>query len=592
MLAVVVPLLFSACSSLPGKPYSVRGAPPHHLVMIDTNGRLVDPTGNGGCHKGSDWKKRLQDDLANAHITDEALIKLRPCLGRFDGLSHRQIDDPSAYFADLFASLHATQEKNETKGNRVRRVAIIVHGGLATNQGNLETARDVTAKMFIDPKAPYPIFVNWQSNLWANLFAHLFKVRQGDSKGFKHAFLAPVYLVGDLAKGIGRAPATWFYHYSNDIDRLRPSHGSEEAQRRYCLLRSEYQACLDRKENCDKVFPISKGPNQVQVLEAGEAFAEGATTNLVPIRAYASLIGQTAGNRVFGWLPLKLITAPLLDGLGGPAWDTMIRHVKVGFHNEGIPSAEPKDPDGNAGDPVEPPQGHGGISRFMRALSAEIDRMACSNPEASREKCVNRWELTLIGHSMGAIMANEILYEFKDGPEFDRIVFMAAACSVREYEQSALAYLDRHKNTQMYHLTLHDFADIRDQYFYEVPPSGSLLIWIDDFLSNPTTLRDRTAGRFKNLMMALPSTPRDLRSRIHVKTFGVGRLLRTTDPLHHGEFNNFTGPPAPWEKKEDYVVERTEKFWDEDFWTPETTVREPQDTCPASIGAVADRPSP
>lgn len=568
---VLAAMILGGCGSFPGRPFEVRGAPPHHIVMIDTNGRLIDPTGNKDCRP--DWRSRLAADIRDARIDDAPEFTVKElCAGKFDGWSSEPVDEPHLYFADMFRAIHAQQSKLH---GRTRRVALIVHGGLATNLGNLENARDITAKMLKDPGAPYPIFINWQSNLWGNLFAHLVKVRQGDSKGFKHWFLAPAYLVGGLAKGVGRAPATWFYHYSNDLDRIRArySHEMHTADTVYCELRKQYQDCIDGKTSCSGVIPISKGPFAHDTTEGARSTTRNASTNLVPIRAYASLLGSTPGGW-WTWLPVKLLTAPLLDGLGSPAWDTMIRHVKLGFHNDGIPSEEPADLDEPLGGTFEPAEGHGGIARFMRALRTEVKNTSCANPKNDRATCLD-WELTLIGHSMGTIMANEILYEFNDGPEFKTIVYMAAACSVREYEQTVVEYLKRHTGTQMYHLTLHDFAEIRDQYFLEIPPSGSLLVWIDNFLSNPATLRDRTAGRFTNLMIALPSTPLEVRDRVHVKTFGVGNKLRPTDPQHHGEFNNFTGPPLTEEERKRNKIARDEtlKFWEKKFWEPEVKYR-------------------
>lgn len=561
-------LVLGGCKSLPGIPFSVAGTPPHHVVMIDTNGRLIDPTGNKDCDK-TNWEAKLRAEMETAKIDSPPKISEALCAGAFDGWSSTPIRKPETYAQDIIDAIEARQ-----KDSRTRRVALIVHGGLNSNFGNLKTARDLTAEMLKDPSAPYPIFINWQSNLWGNLFAHLVKVRQGDSKGFRHWFLAPFYFAGGVAKGLGRAPATWFYHYSNDVDRLRArfSHEMQAADVAYCKMREEYQKCLDGETDCNRVIPISKGPFRHTYAEGAKSSARNTATNLVPIRAYGSLLGSTPSGW-WTWLPVKLVTAPLLDGLGSPAWDTMIRHVKLGFHNDGIPSGEPLDPDDPIGGAVEPPEGRGGIARFLKVLRRHVQETTCSDPRNDRATCFD-WELTLIGHSMGTIMANEILYEFKDGPEFDRIVYMAAACSVRDYEQTVVEYLEQHPNTKMYHLTLHDFAEIRDQYFYEVPPSGSLLVWIDNFLSNPATLRDRTAGRFTNLMMALPSTPPQVRSRIHVKTFGVGDEIRVTDPQHHGDFNDFTGRPLTAEEQAKFKAANQPKFWDPAFWEPEIDYRE------------------
>ncbi|MCA1733656.1 MAG: alpha/beta hydrolase, partial [Acidobacteria bacterium] len=285
---------------------------------------------------------------------------------------------------------------------------------------------------------------------------------------------------------------------------------------------------------------------------------------------YAQLLGAGASGAVWTYLPVKLLTAPLLDGLGRPAWETMIRHVKVGFHQDGGPRQEEDLAAGPEGSIYEAEQGYGGVARFLRLLTAHIDATNCESECAEAASCAD-WEVTLIGHSMGTIMANHMLAEFGEELDVDKIVYMAAACSVGEYESTVLGYMKRHPATEMYHVTLHPFAEIRDQYAMEIPPSGSLLVWVDNFLSNPSTPRDRTAGRFANLMPALPATPASLRSRIHVKTFGVGAALSSTDPQGHGDFYLFAGPLTEYEKNNGEVSERDPaiRFWRPEFWEPE-----------------------
>src|SRR5207237_8518833 len=106
----------------------------------------------------------------------------------------------------------------------------------------------------------------------------------------------------------------------------------------------------------------------------------------------------------------------------------------------------------------------------------------------------------------------------------------------------------------------------------DVPPRGSLLVWIDNFLSNPVTEQERTMGRWRNLFRSgatgepvihrffAEDGPRNLKSRLHFQAFSVGlgdkqQLRKTTfqwnehpvrkdaceradNPLSHGEFTD------------------------------------------------------
>ncbi|MBM4133912.1 MAG: hypothetical protein FJ245_09110 [Nitrospira sp.] len=172
------------------------------------------------------------------------------------------------------------------------------------------------------------------------------------------------------------------------------------------------------------------------------------------------------------------------------------------------------------------------------------------------------WEVTLVGHSMGTIILNEMIRRFgvvteKDasGAErvtfvmpFNRIVYMAAASSIRDFEDTIFPYLTMNTNAQFYHLTLHEEAEERERQDLSIPNTdweipyfdplmrGSLLVWIDDFLSNPQTYLDRTLGNYANLMLTAHDTPEGLRDRIHIKAFSAGATEPT--PQKHAEFTN------------------------------------------------------
>jgi hypothetical protein len=159
---------------------------------------------------------------------------------------------------------------------------------------------------------------------------------------------------------------------------------------------------------------------------------------------------------------------------------------------------------------------------------------------------------------MGTIVLNHMIRDFGTSPSgtmpFNRIVYMAAATTVKDYENSIFPYLAKNHDAQLYHLTLHALAEVRDRWepirYVDLPPRGSLLVWVDEFLANPGTMQDRTAGRFTNLTVALHDTPEELRRRIHIKEFKVGASVQDTNPQKHGDFTDpFT-------------------FWKQECWQP------------------------
>jgi hypothetical protein len=203
----------------------------------------------------------------------------------------------------------------------------------------------------------------------------------------------------------------------------------------------------------------------------------------------------------------------------------------------------------------------GGLSVFLRRLQQVIADPANGGRDA--------WEITLVGHSMGTIVLNQMVREFGMEPTsavegsapparaalpFNRIVYMAGAATVRDYQDSVLPYLRQNRDARMYHLILHPRAEIRERFdpgipYLDLPPRGSLLVWVDEFLSTPETPLDRTVGRYENLLPAVHNTPDEVRGRVHIKAFGVGSGVR--GPQEHGDFTTHL------------------KFWkSECWWTP------------------------
>jgi pimeloyl-ACP methyl ester carboxylesterase len=179
------------------------------------------------------------------------------------------------------------------------------------------------------------------------------------------------------------------------------------------------------------------------------------------------------------------------------------------------------------------PDGSGAMALFLRRLERAVQENG--GPA--------QWDITLAGHSMGAIVCSETLRIAPSLP-VRNIVFMGAACSLREYRDSVLPFLEspEHTDAQMHHLVLSDWAEEHEKWpsaWFEIVPRGSLLVWIDSFLETPATLLDRTAGRYVNLMAAAhldDSLDPSVRRRITVLQFDSGPQQTPDSPQGHGEF--------------------------------------------------------
>ena len=236
------------------------------------------------------------------------------------------------------------------------------------------------------------------------------------------------------------------------------------------------------------------------------------------------------------WLvtwPTKLLTAPVIDAFGTSSWDVMLRHTELLFESEQELKSSPLTNAATTQHNLAELPAHGGLSQFLEMLATKIQ----ADPTAN-------WEITLVGHSMGTIVANKIIERFGDRLPIKNILYLAAADTVQHYQQAIYPYLQQNDTHGLHHFMLHPQAEEGEISLgmpWDIPPRGSLLVWIDNFLSKPLTGTDRTVGRYDNLLPALHNAPSDIRDRISVKVFSAGNPVELDNPLGHGVGRKFLG---------------------------------------------------
>ena len=72
----------------------------------------------------------------------------------------------------------------------------------------------------------------------------------------------------------------------------------------------------------------------------------------------------------------------------------------------------------------------------------------------------DRWEVTLIGHSMGTIVLNRMLDLFPNLP-VQRLVYMGAACTFRDFARSVTPCIQR-TGARFSNLCLHPVTESRE----------------------------------------------------------------------------------------------------------------------------------
>jgi hypothetical protein len=510
--------------------------PSNNIIMVNAKGRPVDPTGNTGCK---------QEGVA-------------PCEGSHSTAADYNELEPLEYQAHVDELLNALDRR---KGHS-RKILIYIHGGLNTQAGAVERATILNKP--ITDSGYFPIFINWQSSLVTSYKDHIFYLRQGadwregDLPGKMAGWgSSPFYLIADVSRAIARAPVAMGIQVANDLttspalrwgwsrsspnlplaediafellceqDPTKPNvYNDQNDQNRPRHYKKKYHGCKNEKASADH-FSISIGKDDRSRLERYKAFM------LYPIT-----------------LPTKLLTAPIIDALGTSSWDSMLRSQSMLFHYDN----DQHDHTSKADENLSSYKSTGALSFFLEKLQKKI----LCREEPCEDK--GQWEITLIGHSAGTIIMNDMLRYYGEMP-FQNIVYMSGASTIRDYENVIFPYL-RQKNfpsthgkpngpVKVYHLMLHEAAESGERNFGDFPPRGSLLVWIDNFLSNPLKKQDLTMGRFVNLMGALHHTPDGLRKYIHVHKFAAGESTRS--PQKHGRLGHLKfWDPQCWQSNQD-----------------------------------------
>lgn len=437
------------------------------------------------------------------------------------------------------------------------RVVVFVHGGMDPYAASKARLLDTNLLDALAASNCYPIFVVWNSGPFSAYGEHLLYIRQGSKMPLYVGIpTLPLVLVSDLARGVARLPVTLFGRFYSDAytTELRSDSALANALGDSRTARWENFEGLIHAEIPATYHPPKKEGHARSVMNRSIHLTEYVVT-----------------------LPTKIVSLPLLDGMGTEAWDIMLRRTRTMFEPTASYEISQMVKNLNSSK-INPTNKVNMIRRWLHPV-ADDDALSKTNAQGGAmdffgEKVAGwstNYAFEFYGHSMGTIVLNEL---FRNQPDIQakNIGYLGAACSIEDFKTALFPYLNIHTNAQFYSLSLHrererdeyPLAGLRVLFLRDLIARGSLLNWVDDIFAKPNTISDRTLGAWENITRALPDVPENLRDQTHFRGCNIepsapvrldnmlSRLAGEKEPQVHGDFTravfwstNFLWPAGP-----------------------------------------------
>lgn len=514
-----------------------------------------------------------------------------------DGEATKVPDDPAVKLRQRFVCIlsnalaryqarSAAQAPHPEVDSRLK-LAFYFNGGLNAREDAIVTAAQSYRQAEHD--GFYPIYMVWPTGALRTYGEDMAQVRAGRFTPWQDPWTlsgTPLRPASDLARGIAGTPAAWGvsahefwqtgFGFGNDAFSMA---GDKDA----LILHGGIV-----------------GPGHNLFFDDGKTEGSDAINADSSYRNAGEGTQNTASYLYYGAMgPVRVLTTPLVVGLGEAGWRNMVRRTRTSvrsateFPDEFEPASGPAhDLAIDCADDANLsrsnfklqhcyPRGAGGFSRFFQWLESCITGMPVAagadgcplELSAQERKILQQARITMIGHSMGTIVINELVELYPDLP-YESLVYMAAAASTRDTARAVVPILRRNQGcTKLYGLMLHPLNEARESTFYGLLLSGSLLVYVDELLENPKTLPDRTFGQWHNVRMTEQMFPEDVQRWMLFRVFDReaetyrdpkdGKLYRRPNPTTHGMFNDADMP-----------------FWQETFWRPQDIVFAPPDRSP------------
>ena len=504
-------------------------------------------------------------------------------------------DFAEAFRAIMLGYAEAVRESRD-RGSRLPRLLFYFNGGLNSQALVEEQAARQVPCMIAD--GYYPIFFVWDTDGLKSYWEQVSSVWDGHvDRSFATRARTPLMVLGNVGSGLGQAPADYFIHGRRFTRAM--------FRQPVCsLIVRGYPDDLDAQDELWSFFDDQFNLNEPDVLEECPQeqrvdFVDQNEDEIISKYQITSKYNVVAGRDVdvrerevakfvyysLFW-PVRVVSTPFAHGLGEAAWTNMVRRTRTTINR----SAEfnlNRNIDGSIDCPdrfreemEQFPKGTGVFARFFETAlyhykGWELPRFKwpCNGGEDGVEPLTTEEirqrqhdydqirdalqdaRVTVIAHSMGAIVINELLDLFPDLPYAD-VVVMASAASLRDTRRVLNRYFEMKDKsateeeeeclseedvgTCFYSLMLHPLNDARERQYYGAVPSGSLLMWIDEMYDVPKTPEGKVFGFWPTAKSARRMFGATAQDHMLYRVFSRQQAAKgaRANPVEHGDFND------------------------------------------------------
>jgi hypothetical protein len=488
--------------------------------------------------------RRREEMLADADRHILAVSSTGNIIDPKTGNLSEEDQDIAAIFAEYERYINASSRGKEEK----KRMMIYVNGGL----NSLPDMRWQAAVRIPCMKRDgyFPVFLTWSTGFFSSYWEQILYSRDGARRSRMQFASVPFYILGDIGQGIVRSPVTFYEH-----------------------LQAFWQSSLSqdkpwfRVADDDRLFK-NDGPVTANTNVLTDPDVDQASTGWGKWIPYALTT------------PVRVVTTPFADAGGDTAWEAMVRRSRASVRRPAeFNNVDPDLTKTRWNDITKYPGGAGGFSVFFHHLNSCIEpRESWIDRYPNGRKCTDErfrevfkdLKITLIGHSMGTIVLNDLVWSYPKLP-YEDIVYMAAACSIKDFTRSIMPLLEeRNGNTKFYNLMLHPLNDALELSYGGSVPLGSLLVWIDDMYQEPEAWTDRTLGNWANIHASKHVFSERAQKHMLFRVFRREAKEGNIIPIKHGDFN---------ETRMDY--------WRPSFWGKEAVRWNRNDVPAAYMGAAS-----